>query len=144
MRPRAAAAAAAPIEPDAADAPTTDATPGSPDVPDLHRNTTAVAAFIVAWLVAGLPGAAVAAVLGVAGINLARRFGAETVRRQAIAATAVLAGIGGVLLARNAWPGGGYAGFEWPLQLVMAGAVVLASLAQTLPSQRRAGSSTSA
>ncbi len=143
-RPRAAAAAAAPIETDAADAPTTDASPDTPAVPDLHRNTTAVAAFIVAWLVAGLPGAAVAAVLGVAGINLARRFGAETVRRQAIAATAVLAGIGGVLLARNAWPGGGYAGFEWPLQLVMAGAVVLASLAQTLPSQRRAGSSTSA
>ena len=112
--------------------------------PDLHRNTTAIAGFVVAWLVAGLPGAAVAAVLAVVGVNLVRRFGAETIRRQAIAATAILAGIAGILLARDAWPGSAYAGFEWPLQLVLTGALVLASFAQTLPNQRRAGSSTKA
>ncbi|HHT31254.1 MAG TPA: DUF3367 domain-containing protein [Corynebacterium sp.] len=112
--------------------------------PDLHRNTTAIAGFVVAWLVAGLPGAAVAAVLAVVGVNLVRRFGAETIRRQAIAATAILAGIAGILLARDAWPGADYAGFDWPLQLAATGAVVLASFAQTLPNQRRAGSSTSA
>lgn len=112
--------------------------------PDLPRNTTAIAGFIVAWLVAGLPGAAGAAISAVAGVNLVRRFGPEAVRRQAIAATAILAGIGGILLARDAWPGSGYAGFEWPLQLVLTGAVALASFAQTLPNQRRAGSSTSA
>ncbi|MFD5868506.1 alpha-(1-_3)-arabinofuranosyltransferase family protein [Corynebacterium sp. NPDC060344] len=113
-------------------------------VPDLHRNTTAIAGFAVAWLTAGLPGAAVAAILAVIGVNLVRRCGAETIRRQAIAATAALAGIAGIILARDAWPGAGYAGFEWPLQLVAVGAVVLASFAQTLPNQRRAGSSTNA
>ena len=112
--------------------------------PDLHRYATAIAGFAVAWLVAGLPGIAVAAVLATIGVNLVRRFGAEPVRRKAIAATAVLTGIAGILLANDAWPGGGYAGFEWPLQLVLTGALVLASLAQTLPSQRRAGSSTNA
>ena len=85
-----------------------------------------------------------AAVLAVVGVNLVRRFGAETIRRQAIAATAILAGIAGILLARDAWPGADYAGFDWPLQLAATGAVVLASFAQTLPNQRRAGSSTSA
>lgn len=126
--------------------PPTDAT--APDAgqpaPDLAPATTAVAGFAVAWLVAGLPGAAVAAVVTMAGVNLARRFGAETVRRQAIAATAILMGIGGIILARDAWPGGAYAGFSWPLQLVLTGALVLASFAQTLPNQRRAGSSTTA
>lgn len=111
---------------------------------DLHRLVPAAAGFAVAWLVAGLPGAAVAALVGVVGANAARRWGAEPVRRQAIAATAVLAGIGGILLAGAAWPGDDYAGLGWPLQLVLTGAVATASFAQTLPSQRRAGSSTNA
>lgn len=114
------------------------------DPRDLHRGVAGAAGFIASWLVAGLPGAAVAAVLAVGGVNLARRFGPARVRRAAVAGVGVLMGIGGVVLTNAPWPGNDYAGFGWPLQLTMVGAVALASLSQTLPSQRRAGSSTSA
>ena len=103
-----------------------------------------VAAFVTSWLVADIPGVAVAAVAAVIGVNLRRRFADASVRRHAIIGSAVLTGIGGIMLAGNAWPGDGYAGFEWPLQLVLTGSLVLAAFAQWLPSQRRAGSSTKA
>ena len=89
----------------------------------------------------GLP---VAAVIATVGANVARRLDHAVVTRGAVLGAAALTGIGGVLLARDAWPGGDYAGFEWPLQLVLVGALTLVGFAQWAPSQRRAGSSTKA
>lgn len=117
---------------------------GATRVKDLPAAVPVVAVAAAAWLVAGLPGLAVAAVIATVGANVARRLDHAVVTLGAVLGAAALTGIGGVLLARDAWPGGEYAGFEWPLQLVLVGALTLVGFAQWAPSQRRAGSSTKA
>ncbi|MDO4610253.1 alpha-(1-_3)-arabinofuranosyltransferase family protein [Corynebacterium sp.] len=124
--------------------------PGEPGA-DLPAAVAPVATTALAVLVAGPPGLAVAAVVqGAAAMAaaVARRRAPGTWGRRAPGLAAIGAGslvaLAGVIASRAPWPEAGYLAATWGVQLLLVAALSLLAVAQTLPSHRRAGSSTSA
>ncbi|WP_448852647.1 alpha-(1-_3)-arabinofuranosyltransferase domain-containing protein [Corynebacterium sp. 335C] len=118
---------------------------------DLPAAVAPAVTAVLSFLVAGLPGLAVTAVVqGGAAVAaaVARRRAPATWGRRAPGLAAVGAGclvaLAGVIASRAPWPESGYLAATWGVQLLLVAALSLLGAAQTLPSHRRAGSSTSA